>query len=297
MRSDKNRNRLWITGASGFLGWNICRYARREWETHGTYRSHPVKIRGVATARLDLTENQALDDFLKWLRPTAVIHTAAAADPNFCQQHRHRTRFINTDAAVGLAQRCADLNIPYLFTSTDLVFNGRRPPYAEDDPVSPICTYGEQKVAAEKGILACHPQAAVCRMPLMFGPAPPANGSFMQPTLAALRSDRPLKLFVDEIRTPISAKSAADGILALLGRTSGILHLGGAESISRYELGRLVARVFDLPAAGIIPRPVAGHGMPAPRSADVSLTNEKAKALGFNPRPLKQEFGELVGKV
>ena len=297
MISSPASKRLLITGASGFLGWNICRQARATWETFGAYRTHPIKIGGVATIHLDLTDDKSVNNCLAQLRPAAVIHTAAAADPNFCQRHPRRTRFINTKVAIRLAQRCADLKIPYLFTSTDLVFDGCRPPYAEKDPVSPICIYGEQKVAAEEGILACYPQAAICRMPLMFGPSPPANKSFLQPTLAALRAGRPLNLFTDEVRTPISAAAATDGVLAMLGKMSGIVHLGGAASISRYEMGRLVAGVFGLPADGIIPRSVAGHGMPAPRPADVSLTNAKARGLGFDPRPLAAELEDLVGKV
>ena len=35
--------KLFVTGASGFLAWNICQAAKRAWEIFGTVFSHPTK--------------------------------------------------------------------------------------------------------------------------------------------------------------------------------------------------------------------------------------------------------------
>ena len=138
------------------------------------------------------------------------------------------------------------LSIPYVFTSTDLVFDGLNPPYKETDPVSPVNLYGEQKVMAERGILVRYPVAAICRMPLMFGVATPPATSFMQPFMQTLREGKELSLFTDEFRTPVSGKTAAQGLLLALA-ISGIIHLGGKERVSRYDFGRLLIEVLQLP--------------------------------------------------
>ncbi len=43
--------KLLVTGASGFLGWNICQAAKREWDVFGTVFSHPIEemkaLRGI----------------------------------------------------------------------------------------------------------------------------------------------------------------------------------------------------------------------------------------------------------
>lgn len=36
-------SRLLVTGASGFLGWNLCQAAKKEWEIFGTVFSHPIE--------------------------------------------------------------------------------------------------------------------------------------------------------------------------------------------------------------------------------------------------------------
>jgi dTDP-4-dehydrorhamnose reductase len=288
-----NMQKLLVTGASGFLGWNLCQVACAEWEVHGIYDRHPISIPEVHLHQIDLTKIELVTAEIERIAPDAIIHTAAASNPNFCQAHPVRSYQINVATTQLLAEICARANIPFVFTSTDLVFDGTQPPYLETDPVSPINIYGEQKVAAERAILAAYPQAIICRMPLMFGIAPPTATSFIQPWIAALQSDRSLQLFVDEFRTPVSAVTAAHGLLMALQHASGIIHLGGKERISRYEFGCLLAQVFNFDLALLLPISQRDLQMTAPRAADVSLDSSKAIALGYNLPSLQSELESL----
>jgi dTDP-4-dehydrorhamnose reductase len=289
--------KLLITGASGFLGWNLCQLARVEWEVHGTYDRQPIEISDTHIHQLDLTNTDLVTAEIDQIAPDAIIHTAAASSPNFCQANPAQSYQINVTASQLLAKICADVQIPFIFTSTDLVFDGTQPPYLETDPVSPINTYGEQKVAAEREILTAYPQATICRMPLMFGMAPPTASSFIQPWLKALGSGQSLQLFVDEFRTPVSAITAAQGLLMALQVAPGILHLGGTERISRYEFGCLVAQVCGFDFALLAPIYQRDLLMTAPRAADVSLDSTKAIELGYAPPPLKQELAAIFGQI
>ena len=112
------------------------------------------------------------------IRPEAIIHTAAISDVNYCQENPSETSKINRDSAINISGLCADLGIGFIFTSTDLVFDGLNPPYDETSPVSPISRYAEQKVEAEIKIQECNPNAAICRMPLMYGDSGPIASSF-----------------------------------------------------------------------------------------------------------------------
>jgi dTDP-4-dehydrorhamnose reductase len=243
--------------------------------------------------QIDLTHSDLVTAKLDEIAPDAIIHTAAASSPNFCQTHPETSARINIGASRLLAKICADAKIPFVFTSTDLVFDGTKAPYLETDPVSPLNIYGEQKVAAEHEILQTYPQATICRMPLMFGMAPPTASSFLQPWLQALTNQQTLQLFVDEFRTPVSATTAARGLLMALDGSSGILHLGGKERISRYEFGRLLAEVFEFDRSLLSPISQRDLPMAAPRAADVSLDSTKAIALGYELPTLRQELESL----
>jgi dTDP-4-dehydrorhamnose reductase len=285
--------KLLITGASGFLGWHICQLAKTEWEVYGTYFSHSLEISGVNTVKVNLTEFQELKDIFKDINPTSVIHTAALSQPNFCQNNPQKSYTINATASCNIAGLCADYAIPCAFTSTDLVFDGLNAPYKETDSVSPVSIYGEQKVAAELGMLERYPHTAICRMPLMFGIGTPTAKSFIQPFLETLQAGKELNLFIDEFRTPTSAITAAKGLLLALEKVQGLIHLGGKERISRYDFGQLLVEVFQIPEAKIKGCYQQDVKMAAPRPADVSLDSSKAFALGYQPLSLKEELAAL----
>ena len=199
-----------------------------------------------------------------------------------------RHRAINVDAAVNIAMLCSDINIPFVFTSTDLVFDGLNAPYHEDDPVGPVNIYAEQKAMAEEKILKVYPESAVCRMPLMFGLPSPFNQSFIQPMIRAMRDGEELTLFVDEFRTPVSANSATQGILLALEKVHGLIHLGGRERISRYDFGLLMEKLSVNHRAKLIPCNQKDIVMPAPRALDVSLDSSKALGLRLQSFTIKR---------
>ena len=183
-----------------------------------------------------------------------------------------------------------------VFTSTDLVFDGEAAPYQEADPPNPISLYGEHKALAEAEVLARHPGAAVCRMPLMYGPSGPVNPSFLNFMLKAVAEGRELKLFTDEWRTPVSGADGARGLalaltLIMEQGACGLLHLGGTERLSRYAFGEILRRVLGRPDMALSPCLRSDVPMPAPRARDVSLDSGKARALGYAPSTVEEELG------
>lgn len=289
------KKKLLVTGASGFLGWNLCHYAQKDWEVYGTYFSHQVAIPGARLYKADLRDFAVLDQLFAEIKPDAVIHTAAASKPNFCQTHREESYAINVGVAVNIARLCGESQIPCAFTSTDLVFDGKNPWYKETDPVCPINYYGEQKAIAEQKMLQIYPAIALCRMPLMFGKPSPVSPSFLQGLVNSLQQGKQINLFIDEFRTPASDRSASQGLLlAVTKQVSGILHLGGKDRISRYDFGLLLADIMQLPPDTITPGKQADIVMVAARSPDTSLDSSKAFALGYQPLSLRAELSNLI---
>lgn len=288
---------LLVTGASGFLGWNLCQLAAPHWQVYGTYQTRSPALPHTTLVPVDLTDRAALSDLFQQVNPDAVVHLAAQSSANRCETDPETAYQINVLATWAIADLCADRAIPLAFTSTDLVFDGNHAPYTETAPVSPLSRYGEHKVLAETGILARYPQAAICRMPLLFGATHPAARSFLQDFAQILRSGQELRLFTDEFRTPVSGTTAANGLLLALAKAQGILHLGGPERISRYEFGRLMVEALDLPAATLTACRQRDVPMAATRPADVALDSTKAFALGYAPRSLQAELQALRGLV
>ncbi len=286
--------KLLVTGVSGFLGWNLSKLARQDWQIYGTYFSHALEMTGINLCKIDLTDFLAVKKLFLEIKPDAVIHLAAQSQPNFCQKNPELSYQVNVTSTVNLAKLSAEFQIPFLFTSTDLVFDGTKPPYQESDRVSPINLYGEHKAQAEQEILKVYLESIICRMPLMFGIPSPCSQSFIQPFIQILKAGQPLSLFEDEMRSPVSGKTASEGILLALEKCRGeIIHLGGKESISRYQFGLLMAEKLGLPTDKITACLQADVPMAAPRPKNVSLNSTKAYGLGYNPPSLREEFDYL----
>jgi dTDP-4-dehydrorhamnose reductase len=281
------KKRLLVTGASGFLGWHICTVAYRKYNVTGVFNSRQRSHPSAKMVHCDLTDGSRVNNLFAATEPDAVIHAAAAADPNFCQQNPELSEQINIHASIIIAEACASRSLPCAFTSTDLVFNGTAPPYREDNPTAPVNLYGEQKVVAEQQMLSINPRSIVCRMPLMYGDAPEGAKCFIQPMIQALREGKSLKLFTDEYRTPLSASDAAEGLLLALHHTDKrLLHLGGPQRLSRYDIGRLLADALSV-EGNFTPTRQGDVVMATPRAADVSMDSSRANVLGFKPKTVK----------
>jgi len=288
------KKRLLLTGAGGFLGWNICHCPQQEWEIIGCVHVRTPQLPGVITVKADLTDSAALRALFREARPDAVIHAAAIADPNTCQLNAGDARRVNVDASIAIAELCADAAIPCVFTSTDLVFDGRNPPYNEDAEPCPVNCYGEQKALAEKEMRRRWPRVSVCRLPLMFGASGPLGRNHLFGLVQALREGRQVRLFTDEIRSTADAADVASGLFLALQEQPPLLHLGGPEPVSRYAFGIAVARIIGAPAALLLPTRQAEVTMPAPRPPDVTFDNSRAFALGYRPARIAAALHRLL---
>lgn len=278
--------KLLVTGISGFLGSFIAQQAPKNWTIIGTYNQHKPDLGNVELCSIDLTNKADLNMFLSKIQANAVLHLAANSNPNNCENNPISDQ-INIDVPTILAQYCAKQGIPFIFTSTDLVFDGNHAPYRPSDKPQPIMRYGQQKAAAEQAILKHYPAATIARMPLLYG-LPKNRKGFLSNWLKKLKNGQEIHCFTDEYRTALSGKDAAKGLFLLLKQQKkGVFHLGGTQRMSRYDFAYTVARHFGYDTTLIIPALQKDVKMPAARPADVSLSSNDSFRQIFEPELLE----------
>jgi dTDP-4-dehydrorhamnose reductase len=264
--------RLLITGGTGYLGGALLRQAQAAGhELVATYFSQEPSVReGVAWAPLDVRDQIAVEELLDRLRPDAVIHTAfRQAGPDLMA--------ITARGAGNVARAAASTGARLLHVSSDVIFDGEREGvYTEADPPAPITEYGVAKAEAERLVAEACPTAAIVRTSLIYGFDPLDRGS--QFVLDVAAGTRPDRLFTDELRSPVFVGDLAAGLLELVALPyAGVLHMGGAERVSRHELGCLIAIAYGfdperLPAARSADSPVR-------RPRNCTLDSSRAAAL------------------
>jgi dTDP-4-dehydrorhamnose reductase len=132
-------------------------------------------VRALTRDQLDLLDCDAVRREFQKDRPQLVIHCAAVSTIAAAQSNPDLARRVNVDATALLAGLAAD--IPFVFFSSDLVFDGRKGNYAEADAVNPLHLYGETKTAAEQIILR-NPRHTVVRTSLNGGTSRAGNRGF-----------------------------------------------------------------------------------------------------------------------
>ena len=188
-----------------------------------------------------------------------------------CFRDPTQARRTNTTATRLLAELADRQPAHFIYVSTDLVFNGTKRWYTETDCPAPLSVYGQTKAGAERAVLD-HQHHLVLRISLLFGPSINERPSFFEQQIQSLRDGTPCKLFEDEWRTPLSLDVAAKGLLvAAASNMSGILHLGGAERMSRLEMGQRLARVLEKDARLCQAISRADVTTAEPRPCDTSL--------------------------
>jgi dTDP-4-dehydrorhamnose reductase len=286
-----SKPKLVITGASGFLGYHLVREAAEMYDVYALYHSQKGDFDAVHWLQCDVTNHIQVGDLLEDIEPDFIIHAAASADTNFCELHPEESRLINVDATVNLVGIAADFNIPFVFTSTDLVFDGERGLYTEDDTVNPVNAYGRQKAEAERVVLEIYPNAFVARLPLMYGDVKAGgNGNYLRRFIAENTEGKISSLFHDEYRSIGGAYSIAKCIVALMPNQHGILQLAGKEVLSRYEFGLKAAAIFALNKTLLQSVSQNDFAFVAKRPKNVSLNISKALGLGYNPLSVAEEL-------
>jgi dTDP-4-dehydrorhamnose reductase len=275
--------RLLVTGAGGLLGSHLVRLAHQGFETLGICHSHQPGLPG-RTAQVDLTDHVRVERMVREFHPATIVHAGAMSLPVECEKQPELARRVNVDATRHLAMLAGKLPARLVFISTDLVFDGKKGNYREEDPVNPLGHYAGTKLEGEQETARHAPDHVIVRATLMVGYSPRGNRSVNETMKLALDRGETLPLFHDEFRNLVGAKNLAECILELGQRTeTGIFHLSGPERRSRYDWGVLLARHFGWDLGRL--KSVSRHeyqGNP-PRPPDVSMDVGKARRLLKTP--------------
>jgi dTDP-4-dehydrorhamnose reductase len=271
---------LFITGGTGLLGSHLVRLAAKSgrWQqVHATYRSLNPNYHKAYWHYVDA--RNFMRPVLDRLEPTCIVHTLAMTAPDECEQKKLDAWQINVKATEELADFAQRKKARLIFCSTDQVFDGTKGSYREQDEPAPLNFYGDSKVEAENGIAAALPASSViARISLMYGFNLNSRPGFFDQMCEALAQRREIKLFTDQFRSPISAGNAAECLLELADHPfTGVIHLGGPDRISRFEFGRLLARIMKTEDGSLRPVPMSDVASRARRPRDVSLDTRLAR--------------------
>jgi dTDP-4-dehydrorhamnose reductase len=265
---------VWITGANGLIGNYLVRTAPK-------FAPHR-RVRALTREQFDLLDFAAVRREFQQDKPQLIIHCAAVSTLAEAQANPGLARRVNVEVTTVLAELAAE--VQFIFFSTDLVFDGRKGIYAETDAMNPIHVYGETKAAAEQIVLR-NPLHTVVRTSLNGGTSRAGNRGFNENLRLAWQAGQGMNLFTDEFRCPIFAGETARAVWELVNqRRAGLFHVAGAEKLSRWQIGQLIAARWPQLNPKITPGSAKDFPGP-PRALDTSLNIAKIQKVLSVPLP------------
>jgi dTDP-4-dehydrorhamnose reductase len=292
----KQRGKLLITGASGFIGGNLAIRASSNWDVYATYHQSAVTLKNVQRLLpMDVTNTKSVRSLFHDISPNVVVHCAALANMNYCADHPDLAQKINVLGTANIASMCQEVGSQLIYLSTDMVFDGARGFYSEDDIPNPICVYGKTKFAGEKVVLSHSCDRSIIRVAWTLGVSTNESISFAEKMIARLQREIPVFLFTDEYRSPIYITSLCDAILKIAERQeTSIFNLGGTDKISRYEFGLLVADIFGFRRDLVVGTTTKAFGFRDKRPQDCSLDSRRAANTLLTQVPLSVGLMEMA---
>ena len=267
--------RLLITGSSGLLGLNLALEAMPAHEVIGVDRSR-LKSAPFRTIQADLLDAGAVDSVLDQARPEWLIHCAALADLEACEENPEAARRLNADLPSALAKACKTRGIHMVQVSTDAVFDGMKSGvYTESDEPHAVNVYSQTKLEAERAVLEFNAEAIVARVNF-YGWSLGGRRSLAEFFFHNLTNNKSMSGYTDVIFCPMHAAHLAETLLAMLGKgLHGLYHAVGPQPMSKYQFGVEIARKFRMNESEISPKSIQASSLIARRAHNLYLSVNK----------------------
>lgn len=245
--------KILVTGANGMLGKDLVEILSQQ-----GYFVTPTDIN-----ELDITDKNAVEEFLNSNHFDFVIHAAAYTDVDGAESNQDKAFLINHTGTENLARYTAKYHTPIVYISTDYVFDGtKNQPYEPNDPTNPVNIYGLSKHKGEEAVQNLNPKYYIARTSWLYG----INGKNFIETMINLAGQKPeLKVVNDQTGCPTWTVDLSYGIVSLIqgNKPYGIYHICGSGHTTWYEFA---LEIFKSMSIDIKVIPVSTEEFPRPAS-------------------------------
>ena len=266
--------KILLTGGRGFFASRFADFYKNQYE-----------IFAPGHKELDVADEQSIQKAIKNFQPDVILHTAAVASTDYCNDHSDIAHKINVDGSVYLAKAAKSVHAKMIFISSEQIFNGNAEsgPYKETDTAAPDTVYGQTKLEAEGLLRQILPELWIVRFTWLFG-MPQRNCSItdniLWGTIKSILKNQPIKASKNEFRGMTYVHEMVENITKLFELPYDTYNMGAENQKSRYEIVKEI--IEDIGLADRLPELLIEDKIKyASKPRDIRVNTEKAKVLGI----------------
>ncbi len=179
-----------VTGYNGQLGFDVIK----------ELESRHIPCKGVDMADFDITDAEAVKNYINSYAPTAVVHCAAYTAVDKAEDDAETCRKVNVHGSENIAKVCGENDITMVYISTDYVYGGAgTKPFEVTDEAKPCNVYGLTKWQGEEAVRKNCDKHFIIRTSWVFG----LNGNnFVKTMLRLSETHSDLNVVCDQIGSP-----------------------------------------------------------------------------------------------
>lgn len=279
--------KILITGGNGFF----CTRFFKQYKCK-------YNILSLSRQELDVTNEIEVMNKISSFKPDYVIHAAAIANTNFCNENPNKAYDVNVVGSLNIGKACKKNNSKLIFISTEQVFNGNEEagPYTESHKPIPNTVYGENKLEAENLLKNLLNDMWILRFTWLFG-LPERNcgmsANILWDTSKNILNDTKCLVSTQEYRGLTYVYDVIDQFPQIFDLPYGTYHVGSHNNLSRYDISLLIFKYLNLETkADNLLIPDNKKYKENPR--DIRLSTDKLKSYGFKFMDSKDSLKKCI---
>lgn len=242
--------KILIVGGNGFVGSSLTRAFVKKYHVFSAHHRSYTPVKGAHYIPLPpLTENERCHRFIEAVEPDVVIYCLGSNVDAEAEKDPKKAQNLHS-AGLTYLMHAADMRkAKFIYISSDYVFSGMEGNFAESDSTIPSLQLGKAKVGGENLLKTRSLNHLIIRCAPLLGRGTLDHPSWLDQIREKIIHKNKIQMPSRYVHNPVHISFLAEVIDHAIEKDlkNRILHVGGLNRISLYDLARRFVEKIGLP--------------------------------------------------
>ena len=268
--------KILLFGSQGMLGYELAKY----------FLSEAQNIIVSTKADCDISNLEAIEDYISNISPEYVINCAGLVDVDLCEDNKEYALSVNSFSVHKMALACNKLKATLVQISTDHYYtNDKDQKHCEDDPITLVNHYAYTKYLGEAYALLAK-RHLIIRTNIIGFNNRKKKKTFLEWSIDCIEKNIQMNLFYDYFTSSIDIFSFCHVLKsALCCRLNGVYNIASKNVFSKANFLEFLGKSLNIPLNNPLYTSINNQQI---------LNIKRADSLGLNVDKIEHALGVLM---